>query len=96
MGYVENSNHWLMEYISILHCCGDRLQESMGEVLTLSLQHLYPSLTEGVLYLAGQIEELRASVFTQVEELIEDVEAVDLDLKRYIPNLQHGVATLVS
>ena len=32
---VDISNTWLMENVSILHCCGDRLQESLGDIATL-------------------------------------------------------------
>ena len=42
------------------------------------------------------MEELHTSVVTQFEELIEDVDAVDLDMKQYLSNLRQGVEALVS
>jgi hypothetical protein len=68
----------------------------MGDVSSLTIQHAYPSLTKGVSDLADQMEELRTRVTTQFEELIEDVDAVDLDITRYFSNLRQGVESLVS
>ena len=96
MGYVESSNHWLMEHISILHRCGDCLQESVGDVSALPTCYAYPTLTNSVSDFLGQMEGLRSSLVTQLDERSEDVEAVDLDLKRYLPNLRQGVEALVS
>ena len=67
----------------------------MGDVSALTTQHSYPSLTDGISDHVGQMEKLRASVVTQVEELIEDVDVVDLDMKRYFSNLCQGVEALV-
>ena len=50
----------------------------------------------GVSDLLAQMEGLRSSLLTQLDELSEDVEAVDLDLKRFLPNLCQGVEALVS
>ena len=96
MGYVESSNHWLMEHILILHKFGGLLQESVGDVAALTTHYAYPTLATGVSDFLGQMEDLRSSMVTQVNELIEDVEAVDLDLKRYLPNLCQGVEALIS
>jgi hypothetical protein len=85
-----------MDHISILHRCGDFLQESVGDVAALTTRYAYPTLVNGVSDILGKMEDLCSSVVTQVDELIEDVEAVDLDLKRYLPNLCQGVEALVS
>jgi hypothetical protein len=86
LGYVESSNQWLMNHISIIHRCGEFLQEGVGDVAALTTCYAYPTLANGLSDLLGQMEDLRSSVVTQVDELIENFEVVDLDLKHYLPN----------
>ena len=64
MDYVESSNLWLMDHISILHRCGDRLQDSVGDVSALTTRYAYPTLTNGVSDLLGQMEGLGSSLLT--------------------------------
>ena len=73
LGYVESSNDWLMNHISIIHQCGEFLQEGVGDVAALTTRYAYPTLSNGVSNLLGRMEDFCSSVVTQVDELIEDV-----------------------
>ena len=86
--YVDSNLEWMMDHISILHCCGKQLQEAVGEVALLNDKYLYPPLTNRVYDLVAQVEDL------QIKELVEDIEVMDADIKLHIPVLPQGVKTL--
>ena len=88
LGYMESSMSWIVDNISILHRCGERLQEVVGDVTSITTQYAYPNLTDCVYNLMGQVESFH------FEELVEDVEAMDVDFKHLVPNLCQGVEPL--
>ena len=88
LGYMESSMSWIVDNISILHRCGERLQEVVGDVTSITTQYAYPNLTDCVYNLMGQVESFH------FEELVEDVEAMDVASKRLVPNLHQGVESL--
>jgi hypothetical protein len=87
MEHVESSTLWLTGHVSILHQCGDHLREGVGDVASFTACYLSPSLATGLSELFGQVEELRLSLDSQVQELSEDIDAVDSDIKHHIPVL---------
>ena len=88
LGHMEASMSWIVNNISILHRCGERLQEVVGDVTSITTQYTHTNLTDCVFELMGRVESFR------FEELVEDVEAMDADFKRLVPNLRQGVAAL--